>query len=54
MAEIFSNMIKTVYGCLQEVQLTPDTTHMEKTTRHFRIKMLKISDKEHILKAARA
>ena len=54
MKENFPNLVKEIEIQVQEAQRVPNKMDTKRTTpRHIKIKMLKVKDKEIILKAAR-
>lgn len=53
-AEIFPNLIKTIYLQIYEPHCTPRKTNLKKTTpRYIIMKTMKASDKQNTLKVAR-
>ena len=54
MKETFPNLVKEIDIQIQEAQRVPNKMDPKRTTpRHIKIKMLKVKDKQRILKAAR-
>ena len=54
MKENFLNLMKEIDIQVQEAQRIPNKMEAKRTTpRHIKIKMLKVKDKQRILKAAR-